>query len=256
MATEESSVHVVDRVFAILEYLSLAEEPKGPTDIAHATSLHKSTVHRLLSALCASGYAEKTSEGTYSLGIKFIEIASNRINNLELQTEARPLLHELHNELGLIVHLGILDHNEVVYVEKMDISRNLRLYAQIGMRVPAHCSSLGKCLLASLSGDDIDYLLPRGKLEQYTPQTITTTQELKAHLREVRLQGWAMDNEEYIVGNRCIAAPIYDYRGEVIAAVSASGPTSLMTEERLTTVIARVKEASSQISRRLCYKAD
>lgn len=252
----DQSVHVVDRVFSLLEYLSLAQEPKGPTEIAKATQLHKSTVHRLLTALCNRGYVEKTPDGTYLIGIKLIEIASNRINNLELQTEARPLLSDLHSELGLIVHLGILDHNEVVYVEKMDISRNLRLYAQIGMRVPAHCSSLGKCLLASLSGDDIDFLLPKENLTQYTPNTITTVQELKEHLREVRQQGWGMDNEEYILGNRCVAAPIYDYRGEVIAAVSASGPTSLLSDERIPSVIEKVQSITAQISRRLCYRSE
>lgn len=252
----DETSHVVDRIFSILEYLSLASSPKGPTEIAAATGLHKSTVHRLLTSLCKRGYIERTSQGTYHIGIKLVEIVSNRINNLELQTEARPLLNDLHDELGLVVHLGILDHHEVVYVEKMDISRNLRLYAQIGMRVPAHCSSLGKCLLASLSGDDIDYLLPKGTLEQYTPNTITTVPDLKVHLREVRLQGWGMDNEEYIVGNRCIAAPVFDYRGEVIAAVSASGPTSLLTEERIPQVVSRVKQATAQISRRLCYRMD
>lgn len=249
----DSSAHVVDRVFSILEYLSLSPESKGPTEIASATGLHKSTVHRLLSSLCERGYAEKTPAGTYHIGVKLVEIASNHINNLELQTEARPLLNELHNELGLVVHLGILDHNEVVYVEKMDISRNLRLYTQIGMRVPAHCSSLGKCLLASLSGDDVDYLLHKTKLEQYTPNTITSISEFKAHLRQVRQQGWAMDNEEYITGNRCIASPVYDYRGEVIAAVSASGPASLLVDERIPKVVKKVRETSAEISRRLCY---
>ncbi|MDR1422464.1 MAG: IclR family transcriptional regulator [Coriobacteriales bacterium] len=250
----DNSTHVVDRVFSILEYLSLEPEPKGPTEIATAIQLHKSTVHRLLSTLCNRGYVERTGEGRYHIGVKLVEIASNHIDNLELQTEARPLLNELREALGLVVHLGILDHTEVVYVEKMDISRNLRLYTQIGMRVPAHCSSLGKCLLANLSGDDIDYLLPKQKLERYTPNTITSVQELKAHLREVRLRGWAIDNGEYIVENRCISAPIFDYRGEVIAAVSASGPESLLTEERIPTVVARVKETATQISRRLCYR--
>jgi DNA-binding IclR family transcriptional regulator len=249
----DSSVHVVDRVFSLLEYLSLEPEPKGPTEIAAATRLHKSTVHRLLSALYSRGYVERTSEGKYHIGVKLIEIASNHIDNLELQTEARPLLNELRETLGLVVHLGILDHNEVVYVEKLDISRNLRLYTQIGMRVPAHCSSLGKCLLANLSGDDIDYLLPKQKLERYTPNTITSVQDLKTQLREVRLRGWAFDNGEYIAENRCVAAPLFDYRGEVIAAVSASGPTSLLTKERIPSVVEKLKETTAQISRRLCY---
>lgn len=250
----ENSIQVVERTFAILEYLSLSPEPKGLTDIAQATGIHKSTAYRMLGTLCALGYTEKDDRGGYQIGVKLVEVVSNHINNLELQTEARPFLNELHAELGLVVHLGVLDHREVVYVEKMDISRNIRLYAQIGMRVPAHCSSLGKCLLACLSGDEIDYLYAEGGLERYTENTITSLPALKNHLRQVRVQKWAMDNEEYILGNRCVAAPVYDYRGEVIAAVSASGPKALMTDERVSVIQKRVIEAGSQISRRLCYR--
>ncbi|MDR2655497.1 MAG: IclR family transcriptional regulator [Oscillospiraceae bacterium] len=248
------TIKVVGKIFAILEYMSQSNEAKGPTDVAAATGLNKSTVYRLLSSMAAQGYVEKNADGTYNIGIKLVEIISTYINNLELQTEARPFLNELHNELGLIVHLGILDNAEVIYVEKVDIVRNIRLYAQIGMRVPAYCSSLGKCMLACLSGDELEYLLSQSKLKRYTPNTITSVRELKAHLREVRYQGWAMDNEEYIIGNRCIGAPVYDYRGEIIAAVSASGPVSLVSDERVPEIISRVCQTASQISRRLCYR--
>lgn len=250
----DDSVQVIDRAFTIIEYLSQAEGPKGPTDIASATGIHKSTVHRLLASMSRGGYIEKTAAGTYHIGVKLVEIVSSHINNLELQTEARPLLHELQSELGLVVHLGILDGSDVVYVEKMDINRNLRVYAQIGMRVPAFCSSLGKVLLSRLSGDELDYLFYRHKLERYTPNTITSLSKLKEHLREARRLGWAKDNEEYIIGNRCVAAPIFDYRGEIIAAVSASGPVSLLTDERVPSIAEKVKKTAAQISTRLCYR--
>lgn len=250
----DGQVQVAERIFMILEYLSQTSEAKGPSDISAATGIHKSTVYRLLSSMAEGGYVERMENGTYQIGIKLVEIVSNHINSLELQTEARPFLNALRAELGLVVYLGILDRHEVVYIEKMDISRNLRLYAQIGMRVPAHCSSLGKVLLSSLPGDDLDYLLQSIRLEVYTKNTIDSPDALKAHLRQVRQQGWGMDNEEYIVGQRCVAAPIYDYRGEVIAALSASGPTTLLTDERLREVVDRVKETAAQISRRLCYQ--
>ena len=250
----EDSVRVIERVFSILEYLSVSDTPRGPTEIAAATGIHKSTVYRLLSSMCARGYIERIDSGTYHIGVKLVEIVSNHIGNLELQTEARPFLNKLHGELGLIVHLGILDMDEVIYVEKMDISRDLRIYAQIGMRVPAFCSSLGKCLLARLSGDELDSLFRNKTFNRFTPNTITSLIELREHLREVRRSGWAMDNEEYIIGNRCVAAPIFDYRGEIIAAVSASGPSALLSDERLPGVVDRVRQAASDISRRLCYQ--
>ena len=247
-------VQVIDRMFDILEFLSLTQGEKGPTEIAEAVDLSKSTVHRLLSSMCARGYVDKNEQdGTYSIGIKLVEIVSSHINSLELQTEARPILNDLHDELGLIVHLGILDKHEVVYVEKMDIAPNLRRYAQIGLRVPAQCSSLGKCLLASMSGEEQDYAMKNCRFEAYTDNSITDIAALKAHLRDVRRQGWAIDNEEYMSGRRCIGAPIYDYRGETIAALSASGPVSLLTDQRIPEVCLRVQEAAASISRKLCY---
>lgn len=250
----DEQLQMVSRIFSIVEYLSHTSGAKGPTDIAEAVGLHKSTVHRLLNALRKLGYVEKMEEeGHYRIGIKLVEIVSSHINSLELQTEARPFLNDLHAELNLIVHLGILDAHDVVYIEKMDIRPNLRLYAQIGLRVPAYCSSLGKCLLAGMSGDMLDSLLSTCRFEQHTKNTITDAAVMKKHLREVRLRGWAMDDEEYIIGNRCVAAPIYDYRGDNIAAISASGPTSLLTDARLTETVARVKKAAADISRRLCY---
>lgn len=248
------SVQVIDRVFDILEYLSLVQGERGPTEIAKAVGLSKSTVHRLLMTLLARGYVDKNDNtSTYRLGIKLVEVVSNHINNLELQTEARPILHELHDKLGLIVHLGILDRHEVVYVEKLDIAPNLRRYAQIGLRVPAQCSSLGKCLLASLSGEELAVALTDCRFESYTDNSITNLQQLRAQLHEVRIQGWAMDNEEYMIGHRCIGAPVFDYRGEIIAAVSASGPKTLLADDRIGDVVREVKRAASMISRQLCF---
>jgi len=239
----------------ILEYLSQSSAPRGPTEIAAATGMHKSTAYRLLATMCAGGYVERTDAGAYHIGVKLVGIVSSHISNLELLTEARPFLSELHAETQLTVHLGILELDEVVYIEKMDVSRNLRIYAQIGMRVPAFCSSLGKCLLSGLSGDEFDFLYQHRALSQYTPNTITSHRNLKEHIREVRRLGWALDDEEYITGNRCVGAPIFDYRGEIIAAVSASGPTLLLSDEQIPPIAARVRQAAAGISHRLCYQA-
>lgn len=249
------AVQVVDRVLDILEYLSEEQDSRGPTEIANATGLNKTTVYRLLSSLQQRGYIEKNEAGgTYRIGVKLVEVVSNHINNLELQTEARPYLHEMQSELGLIVHLGILDKHEVVYVEKMDINPNLRRYAQIGVRVPAQCSSLGKCMLAGLSSDELAHSMRGCRFPKYTEKTITGLKELKAYLQNVRKQGWAIDDEEYTPGQRCVGAPIYDYRGDIIAAISASGPTNLLTDERVPETVRCVVRTAEEISRRLCYR--
>ena len=248
------SIQSINRALDLLESLATHKDGLGITALAKMAGLSKSTAHRIAGTLVERGYIEhEAASGAYRLGLKYIEIASYYINSLELQTEARPYLRELTSELGLTAHLGILDGHEVVYVEKLDLLPGLRLYSQIGFRVPAYCSSLGKCLLSGLSGDELAAVMANCDYQRYTRRTIANLGELKAQLRQVRAQVWAIDDEEYNVGHRCVGAPIFDYRGDVIAAVSASGPTASLDEQRLPQVIDRVRESARKISQRLGY---
>ncbi len=249
----EEQVRVVDRVFDILEQLSASNTPMSLTEIANATGMSKSTVHRLLSSMCSRQYVEKHPDNTYSIGYKMIETVSTHINNLELLTEAKPFLSEITRQLDLTTHLGILDGCDVVYVEKMDVYPGTRLYTQVGYRSPAYCSSMGKCLLSCLSGDELDDVLYLCDFKQYTPNTITDVREFRKHLKMVRRQGWAMDNEEYQIGHRCVGAPVFDYRGSAIAAISASGEVSQLSDERLDLVVEEVKRSAGELSRNLGY---
>lgn len=249
----ESSIRVMDRAFDIIELLSKKNNPMNLTEISKTTGISKSTAYRLLKAMNVRHYVEKDSNGCYYIGIKLIELVSYHINGLELQTESKPFLSELRSELNLTVHLGILQGNEVIYVEKLDLYPTTRLYSQVGYRSPAFCSSMGKCLLASLSGDELDEALYNCTFEGFTKNTITNIKDLKNHLKKVRQQGWAMDDEEYIMGHRCIGATIFDYRGDAIASISASGHVAQISDEQLPNIISRVKEAANQISKRMGY---
>ena len=249
-----ASVRSVDRALDIIEQLSVAEKPLGPTRLAEKTGMDKSTVYRLLSTLQRRGYVDKLEgEGTYHIGQKLIALTSNYIGNLELQTEAKPYLSALATDLGLTTHLGVLDGRDVIYIEKLENMPTPQLYSQIGTRMPAYCSSLGKCLLANLRGDELDELMASCHFEAFTPHTIVSLYPFKEHLRQVRSQGWALDNEESALGHMCVGAPIYDYRGEIIAAVSASGAKENIPEHYLPVVIDAVKKTALQISRRMGY---
>lgn len=251
---ETSGVQVVDRVFDIIECLSKNQKSMGPSEISALTGLHKSTVYRLLNSMHERGYIEKSAEdGKYRIGVKLIEVVSNHIDNLELHTEARPYLNELRTELNLTVHLGILDKHEVIYIEKIDTFPNLRLYSQIGFRVPAYCSSLGKCLLSRMAGSELEEIMNDCSFERFTENTITDIESLKMHLRDVRNRGWAVDDEEHFVGRRCIAAPIFDYRCDIIAAVSASGSSAALSKDRFSDIIRHVVATAKSISHRLGY---
>ena len=252
-AAMEDKIRVLGRAFDILEALSAASVPMTLSEIATATGLSKSTAHRILGALHDRSYVHKTDSGTYTIGYKLVEIASTHINNLELLTEAAPFLSKITRELDLTAHLGILDGADVVYIEKLDGHPNSQLYTQIGHRSPGFCSSIGKCLMAGMSREELGDVLDKCDFRKYTVNTITDRREFISHLRQVRLQGWAMDDEEYEQGHRCIGCAVYDYRGLPIAAISASGSVSVLTDDRLEDTVNKVKLWASQLSRRIGY---
>ncbi len=249
----EENVRVIERIFDILETLSDSNRPMNLTEISTSTEISKTTVHRLLLTMCARHYVEKNPDNTYSIGYKLIEIASIHINSLELLTEAKPFLSNIIRELDVTAHLGILDGQDVIYIERMNIYPNIHLYSQIGFRSPAYCSSIGKCLLSCLSKDDLDDALYAFSFEKHTKNTLTNINDLKKHLRGIRHQGWAMDDEEYKLGHRCVGAPIFDYKGDSIAAISVSGSIKQISNEKLDFIIAEVKNTANQISKRLGF---
>jgi DNA-binding IclR family transcriptional regulator len=250
---KEGNVQSLERALDIVEALSLERDGLGVTELSRRIGLHKSTTHRLLSTLSSRGYVRKHDSGSYGIGLKPIEIVSCYINSLELQTESRPYVAQIATELGLTAHLGVLEGDQVVYIERMDIYSGIKLYSQIGLRMHAYCSSLGKCLLSSFSGEELARVMANCDFNRFTPHTISSLEELRRELKQVRLQGWAIDNREYNLNNRCIGAPIFDYRGEIIAAVSASGPLTLLTEDRIAEVAQYVKGKALEISRNLGY---
>lgn len=249
----EENVRVLERTFTILEVLAYAQKPISLASIVQKSELSKSTVHRLLQTLLEKEYVSKNLDGNYSIGSKFIELASYHINSLELQTEANPFLSVLYSQLNLSVHLGILDGFKLVYVTKLDLFPTARNFARIGYETPAYCSSIGKTLLAMLSGKDLESFLDQCEFEKFTDNTITTATQLKKHLRQVRTQGWAMDNEESQLDHRCVAVPIYDYSGVAIASVGVSGNMTQLSDDKIPAIIKEVTRTARQISKRMGY---
>ena len=194
--TKDNSVQSIERALDIIEALADYHDGLGVTEIATRIGLNKSTVHRILSTLMARGYVSKTDKGTYRLGINLIEVVSCYINNLELQTEARPYVAQTTAELGLTSHLGVLDGNQVVYIEKMDVFSNVRMYSQIGVRVHAYSCSLGKCLLSNYSASQVRTIKADCSFIKFTEKTLGSVDELIADLDLVRRRGWAIDDEK------------------------------------------------------------
>lgn len=250
---EKQTIQVIDRALDILEALAHSRNPLGISDLARKTDLSKTTVHRILHTLLERGYVEKSMEGTYVIGPKMFHTLSYHINSLELQAEAKPFLHALQKQLNLTVYLGVLDGPFVSVIEREASDRSDETFTQVGRRLPAHSSSMGKCLLACLSSDELEETLYEAELTSYTPNTITSKNELKKHLHEVRKNGWAMDNEESELDHRCIASPVYNYRGDAIAVIGVSGTNDELPDGSIEYIAQNVALAAQRTSNCMGY---
>ena len=250
----EKGAQLIDRLLDILELLSLEKDGLGVTEIGNRTGLHKSTVHRIVSALAERGYIEKVPDrSVYKIGLKLVEISSVYLNSVELKTEARPYLHELTVRLGQPSHLAILDGTDAVYIDKVDMMSNIRLYSQIGRRIPVYCSALGKCLLSGLHDNEMLEIVSRCSFEKYTVKTLDRKMLLH-QISEVAVNGYAVDDEEHDEGIRCIASPVFDYRGKVVAAVSIAGPAAVIIPQNDSETGKLLQDTALKISKRMGYK--
>jgi len=251
---KENGVQTIDRTFDIIELLSAAPNGMGVTEIGKKLGLHKSTVYRLINALVRRGYLEKEQNtGLYRIGLKFVEISGLYLQQIELKTEAVPFMRQLSEQTGQVTHLAILDETEVVYIEKIDVMQSLRMYSQIGKRIPVHCSALGKVLLSAQNNVSLENTLKKIKFTRFTENTITDAAEFRKEIEKARQKGWAADNEEHEKGIRCIAAPIRDFTGKVIAALSITGSRNIITPEKDDYYGKLVMEAADNISKRLGF---
>jgi IclR family KDG regulon transcriptional repressor len=247
-------VQALERAFDILELLSKEQHGLALTEIGNRLELHKSTVYRLLYVLKQRGYIEKTPQGHYRLGLEFIELSSLFLNNLELKTEAQPVLRELSGRTGNTVFLATLLEDQVVYIDKMETFNSLRKYSIIGRRAPLYCTALGKAMLTGKSDAEIRELFGGRNLAAFTPGTLTDVERIVQEVSRTRERGWSIDDQEYEQGLRCIGAPISDYRSQVIAAVSTSGFVSMIPEHKIEELAAYLKKAALDISRRMGYR--
>ncbi|MEH6942252.1 IclR family transcriptional regulator [Bacillus sp. JJ722] len=250
----ENMVKSVSRALDIITILSLKKGGLGVTEIASQIDINKSSVYRILSTLVQYGYVEQDPDtGRYKLGYKFLEISSKLLESIDLRTEAQPFLKELENETNEVIHLVVYDQGEVVYIEKLEGNELLRMHSRVGKRAPMHCTSVGKAILAHLPTNVVSTILHQKGMPVHTDRTITDKEEFMKELVKVKENGCAYDLEENEYGITCIAAPIFDHLGKVIAAVSISGTTIRMTDQRLEQLQKRMIQVGKQISIRLGY---
>lgn len=216
-------VSAVIRTMTILEELANYRSV-NLEQLAGATKLPKPTLLRFLNTLVDLDYVHRDEHDLYSLSLKLFSVGSTSLAHLTLTRVATEIAHHLGEKLGETVHMGVLDGHEAIYIVKVESTHTIRMYSQVGKKIPLYCSSIGKVLLSGLPAATLDSLLRDLDLHPYTEQTITDRGQLKGELAHVRNVGYAEDNEEYEEGICCLGAPVYDHRGNIIAALSVSWP--------------------------------
>lgn len=205
-------IRVLERVFALLDVISTGDYELSLVEIAEKLGLHKSSTHRLLMMLERFQYVSKNSvTGKYSLGGKLIDLGMKAVSKLDLYQIARPYLERLVRETGETAHAGVLREGEIISVVNVQSAQTLRLPSTVGHRTPVHCSSLGKSILAFLPEPEMENILQDRGLKVYTRRTISKLPSFKKELQKIRERGYAVDNEEFEEGLRCVGAPIRDH---------------------------------------------
>jgi DNA-binding IclR family transcriptional regulator len=245
----------LDKSLAILEVLSQENSPLSIAELSERLGIYPSTIHRILDTLRYWGYVEQDSDTQrYQLGLKVLELGMTKHQGMELVKEAAPYLKELQNQSNETVYLAILDEGEVLYLGREESSQSIRMVSKVGSRVPAHCTALGKILLAYLDEEERKKILKETELSRFTDNTITDEEEIKKEFRKVKEQGFAQDREEYEKNVCCIAAPIRNHQGRVIAAISISGPAFRLNTGRRRQLRGILIQISKKISTRLGYR--
>ena len=229
------------------------ESEMGISALATRLGLAKSTVHRLATTLVEYHFLEQNREnGKYRLGLALFELGTLVRRKMDTASQSRAQMYSLMEVTGETVQLAVLDHNSVLYIRVLESRQAVRMSTIVGARAPAHCTGVGKVLLAHQSAEAARAIIDAG-LKRYTPNTITDPEALLEELGSIRARGCAIDDEEIEVGLRCIAAPIRDHTGQVIAAISVAAPVQRMSKKNVQTTVPTVTAAAEAISRRLGY---
>jgi IclR family KDG regulon transcriptional repressor len=254
--SKSAPVGVIGKVLQVLELLDRSPHGLQLSEISAKTGMNKSTVHRFLVHLEAEGYLFRDAPGAYMLGPKLARMGSGVSFQTTLCRICRPTLENLRAATNETVNLAVLDGFEILYLDVLESQNNFRLVFPVGARHSVHCTALGKAMLANLEdGQRQEEILSATKFVSYTPRTITSVARLRKELIQIREQGFSLDNEETMIGARCVGAAIFDSAGKVVGGINTAGPITRATKDRLPFFAAEVCKAAWEISSRLGYRA-
>lgn len=245
-----------EKLFTIIEYLAEQKEPVRLQDVAQGLEMNASTVLRFLATLANCGYVAQDAETSrYYMTYKICSIANKVTSRRGLREIVSPHIRALSDTLHEAVCLAVEQMSQVVYIDVIDgPDQMIRTMQRIGNLSPMHCTGVGKLFLTKLRPDQIHGYARQMGLPRFTENTITTAEGLLAEVELVRLQGHAFDNEECEIGAKCVAVPIRDYTGEIVAAISSTGPIYRFTDERIGRYLLELQKTAQAVSRELGHR--
>ncbi len=251
--TANYQARALQRGLAILRSFGAQQPDYTLAELSKRLSVPKSTLFRLLQVLEAEDFVEQDARGRWRLGLAAFEVGSVYTQQLSFTAAAQPAIERLAAECGETASLAVLADGEVVYIAIVRGQREIGIQSNVGARHPVHCTALGKVLLAYRPAEEVRDMLVQHGMPRHTERTITTVEAFEGALTQVRKLGYAVDDEERAYNIRCVAAPIRDRHGDVIAALSASGPAFRLDELTLDRMRGHVVAAASAVSQRLGY---
>lgn len=250
---QPDAVSSVLKVFGILQALG-EQKDIGVTELSQRLMMSKSTTYRFLQTMKTLGYvAQEEEDDKYSLTLKLFEMSAKSLEYVDLISLADKEMRHISSQTNEALHLGALDIDHIIYTHKIDSSYNLRMHSRVGRRNPLYSTAIGKVLLAGHDEAFIRDTLKTVEFVKHTDKTLENVEQLLSEVDKVRTQGYAEDNEEQEPGLRCVAAPIYDRFGNVIAGLSISFPTIRFDEERMSDYVKLMQNAGKNISEALGY---
>ncbi|MDN3293255.1 IclR family transcriptional regulator [Streptomyces ficellus] len=243
-------VPAVTRALDILELFLAGDGTLSAPEVTRKLQLPRTTVHELLTTLAARSYLVPVPEqpGRYRLGVRTYQLGSRYAEQLDLAAEGQRVAREVAETCDETVHVAILEDTDVIYIAKVDSTHAVRMVSAAGRRLPAHCTSVGKMLLASLPQHELDARIDGRELAAMTPNSLTDPDELRAALAEIRERGIAIEHRESNPDVSCVAAPVRDSAGRVVAALSISVPMIRWSEERETELAELVAKGADDLS--------
>ena len=251
----ESPSVAVERALTMLETVAQASEGLSNAEISRKLKIPKSSASYILRTLETRGYfARDTDSGKYRVGLKILSLSRGALGGIDVRGVALPIMRRLMHHTGLTCHLAVLDGPEAVYIEKVEPETFIRMDTWVGPRMRVHATSVGKAIVAHIPQAELQEILHKSGMEKRTPKTITSLPRLLKELEKVRDQGYALDDEENNLGARCVAAPIFDERGEIVASIGLSGTTQQVSAQTMPHIVEALKDAARHISMGMGYR--